>query len=165
MEALQWHKRISLGLGTRPCAKLNEVKVGGKSSSPPLTSWCVQSPTHRHKGLEDAVEDEVPHHLAAGDVRHKPDEKVGDDSKGGGKDDPLGEHSISPAGSNPEHLSASSNTSHNPCPAATQPGNCSTLHQQPEDTASTPVPPSLGRNSCSWRDVSQVLRLLTPTSV
>lgn len=45
----------------------------------PLETRLTSSPkeahrglTHRHKGLERAVEEKIPHHLATGEVWHKP---------------------------------------------------------------------------------------------
>ena len=44
--------------------------------------------THRDQRLKEAVEKQVPQGLALLEVRHKPDEKVGDNGQGRGEDDP-----------------------------------------------------------------------------
>lgn len=57
--------------------------------------------------------------------------------------------------------SSSSSRSHNPCPAAGQPGHSSALLQHPGDTTGTQSPPSVGGEG--RRGASQVLRLNPPS--
>jgi len=117
VETLQRHEENELRDGNLLLC-IAQQGEGRDSSSPSLTHrpWGMQSPAHRHEGLEDAVEDEVPHHLTSGDVWHKPDEEVGDDSKRGGEDDPLGGHSVSLTST--QHLG---NPTSPALPAATRP--------------------------------------------
>lgn len=68
---------------------------------------CPQTPrggahTHCDQCLKEAIEKQVPQALALWEVRHEPDEEVGNDGQGRGEDDPEeGELSVGAGCQNP----------------------------------------------------------------
>lgn len=72
-------------------ARAGRRKEGREHGEEEGTKICIaKGQTHRNEGLKNAVEEKVPHHLTLRDVGHQPYHEVGDDTKGSGKDNPVG---------------------------------------------------------------------------